>query len=87
MNELVEKVALAIALAPFDGNEAFIDMATNTKAGRARRLREAAAAIKAMRPEIEREIADWLRQPRVGMGYVGRCMADKIEAGEHRSKP
>jgi len=28
-------------------------------------------------------IVAWLRQPRNGMGYIGRVMADKIEAGEH----
>lgn len=28
-------------------------------------------------------IVAWLRQPRHGMGYVGRLLADKIEAGEH----
>lgn len=28
-------------------------------------------------------VVAWLRVPRHGMGYVGRCLADAIEAGEH----
>jgi hypothetical protein len=86
MTELVEKVARAIVIAMHKdlyGCDAIPDKDNEWL----KYTPEATAAIEAMRLEIEREIAEWLRQPRVGMGYVGRCIADKIEAGEHRSKP
>ena len=44
-----------------------------------------APAAPAMEQETEARIVAWLRFPRNGMGYVGRCLADAIERGEHRN--
>ncbi len=41
------------------------------------------ASLAAHRQRAIAEVVAWLRQPRTGMGYVGRHMADAIERGEH----
>lgn len=47
-------------------------------------LAEAFAAHREAAEKAERDrVVAWLREPRHGMGYVGRVLADKIERGEH----
>lgn len=47
IDELVEQVARAIALAEYDGNEIFYGMATHTKTSRRRLPLQARAALRA----------------------------------------
>lgn len=59
-----------------------VEMRDMIRAGRADHHAE---PWKAHRLTERAAIVAWLRQPRNGMGYVGRVLADKIEAGEHLS--
>ena len=65
-------------------NAVLVEMRDLILAGRADHHAEPWAAHRqaAERATVEK-IVGWLRTPRHGMGYVGRCLAEKIEAGEH----
>jgi hypothetical protein len=100
MTELVEKVARKVCHAVEDSgikcSEPIDAVWERQSAMKGWWRRVATAAIEAMRPEIEREIADWLDSFKITSRFsiteaycktVSAEIACMIRNGEHRSKP